>query len=273
MRALVHELAGRVATAPGEDWILRSSLSVRHEPKAMDSVFLPRDQKRNGVFMPYVLYAFGKLYANFVAPKVQQELAAMGHNQEEVGIAALLQQVAGARDRSGALGRERTVSFSAEISPRGRLHLHLVFGLPILATRPLWSGIRQCATLLVEPRAGLRPGTAGGLLAAARSEHQDFPQTVIAVLIPERGLVMEDLQLGAENRLESVALGAATSARLPLPAEVIETVLEIASKAGEAAGQLEVAERAWRIDGVLARAAGSGRWGPPSIVGLSSIAA
>ena len=271
IRAVLDGVIANLETQPDEDWIFRSSLTVRQEPKAMDSVFAPRDQQRAGVFLPYALYALGKLYLNFLKPEVRVELEAAGHDPDEVRLAILIQVVAGARDRDGALGRERTASFSASVYPaQQKCRCNVAFGLPPLATRPLWGGRYQPATVTVE-----RFGAGGPpRLDAAHAKFEwrggghAFRQTHKAVLIPEQGLAYEPLKTGAADALECFRVGG-EEVCLPVPPTALQGALEIAATAAQHLGG--DGSSAWRIDGVLTKDPLTGAWDGPMIVGANQI--
>jgi hypothetical protein len=275
-------------TLPGEDKIFRSSLTVPDEPKSMDSVFVPRDQQREGIFLPYLLYSLGKLYMNFSKPEVKAELIAAGHALASVRLAILVQVVSGARDDTGAVGRERTASFSASVyTGKKRCQCNIVFGLPLLATRPWFNGTFQAPTVTVE-RFSLQspfPLDATNTTFDWRKEGPEtlhradlhrakdvpqFRQTHKATLIPERGIVYEQLRPGTADPLECFNVGG-KEVCLPVPPLTLQKLLPGLATVSEHMQGGDPLRSAWRIDGVITQSPDTASWGEPSFVGVSQI--
>ncbi len=260
---------------PTDDLILRSNLvGVPREPKSMDSVFVPRDQARSDFFLPYLLYAIGKLEMNLQSPQVQQELRKMGYDPSSVRQSPLVQVVAGARDRFGAIGRENTISFSAEVSliPLA-IRCNFVFGLPLLATRPTWNGVFQPQTLTIR-EFGLKSLKSTDELNARqemflwesdKNHLSEFSQTHQAVLIPERGIVYEALrsiELRTTNKIEPQGF-------IILAEDELEDVLRLLLSAALSLNRGSSSPEDHRIDGVLIFQGGILR--KPSLVGAVPI--
>lgn len=283
LRSLMNHVIEALESYPDGDWICRSSPTVQIEPKSMDSVFVPRDQQREGVFLPYALYSLGKLFMNFFKPEVQAELKALGHDPASVRLAVLMQVVGGARDDEGIVGRERTVSFSASVYPQSKkCKCNIVFGLPLLATRPWLNGSYQPATISVE-RFSLRepfPDDAAntriewrkavGGSSQRAEDASEFCQTHKAILIPEKGIVYQQVRIGSTELLERFRVGS-DEVRLPIPRSAVQNLLRISATATEHMHGGDPHGLPWRIDGIVTQSPDRTSWEDISIVGANQI--
>jgi hypothetical protein len=284
-RKVMGELVDQANTQPQEDWVCRPSPTVKKEPRSLVAVFVPRDQKRKGVFLPYVMYAYNKLVLHFLSKTVQDEMRAFGYDPSDLALPTLFQVVAGARDKEGAVGRERTVSFSARIAySERRVACNVVFGLPLLATRPRWNDRDQAVKFTFD---GFDPGGSVELTAAntrvewqgpAASGHgrsagpERFCQTHKAVLIPEKGIVYEEIDLRKKDKPVGFSLvGGREDVYAPLDLNSFGTLLTVlGGVCATFSGQPDY-EDGIRLDGVLTeekRGAGPGK---PMLVGVSPL--
>lgn len=283
VRSSLDSVMQALETCPDEDWIFRSSLTVTNEPKSMDSVFMPRDQQREGIFLPYVLYALGRLYMNFSKPEVKAELMAAGHDLASVRLAILMQVVGGARDAAGAVGRERTASFSASISPATkRCQCNIVFGLPLLATRPWFNGTFQPPTVTVEQFDSQSPlpldaskTTIEWRKVSRETLHRandvpGFRQTHKATLIPESGIVYEQLRIGSADPVECFRVGG-DEVYFPIPLSTLQKLMHSLASISEHMQRSGRHESAWRFDGIMTQAPDTGSRGEISVVGANQI--
>jgi hypothetical protein len=285
--AQMHGFIKGLDFVPTDDLIVRSDMvGVHEEPRSMTSVFVPRDSKRTEMYVPYFIYALGKLDQNFRDDVVQRELVENGYDSSQVHLAPIIQKVGGARDSSGALGRERTVSFSATLDlDKHECVCNVVFGLPLLATRPIWKGSLQSATFSCQrfdPEDILQGKTHYDLrfeweksdrieLRRHDSLRRRFRQTHKAVLIPEKGIVFEELEFITKDVLFDVEPShLSNDIYFPLPRSECEELIGLFGKVLLGIPRDAPETRGHRIDGILVRQI-DGSWDSPCLVGFSPI--
>ena len=270
----LQQLLSSARVSAHDDLILRSDLvGIFTEPRSMDSVFVPRDPERSEVFLPYLLYALGKLEMNFRSPQVQQELIAMGYDPKTVKLAPLLQTVAGARDELGIIGRERTVSFSIRYYyDRGLYKCNLAIGLPLLATRPQYDGIFQPMQLTLK-------GIDINKISRCESMSVDdtwkyikenididnnilspFRQTHKAVLIPHKGIEYEPANWVDFHSIPELSI----HQRSILPQQVIRRLIYTSAMVALEMYKSNTDEKGMRLDGLFVKE--NNEWQSPVLI-------
>lgn len=284
-RNVISELVDQVSTQPDEDWVCRPSLTVKREPQSLRAMFVPRDRRRKGVFLPYVMYAYTKLTLLFLSKPVQDELRAFGYDPSGLAMPAMLQVVGGARDRKGALGRERTISFSARVNyDEKRMDCNVVFGLPLLATRPHWNDRNQAVQFKVE---GFVLDKPIGLTAANTQVEWQRPagpglqksagpelfcQTHKAVLISEKGIVYEEIDVRKTDRPVCFCLpGGSAEIYAPMDLISFENIVDMLRKVRPMFSNNPDFEKGIRLDGLLIKETRKDEWGKLVTVGVSPV--